>query len=139
MQDLTAQSAACLVASTLIDGRTLAGTTTGARDKFAASCAGSDGAASGPDRVYKIVVPRRARVHVALTASSFDAAIALRKSCADAPGGPKAIELACETDADHGQRMSIDRVLEAGIYWVVVDGQTPNDQGAFALEYRILR
>lgn len=139
LQDLTAQGGACLSAPTLVDGGTVAGTTVGAGDKFAASCAGSDGAASGPDRVYKIVVPRRTRVHVALTASSFDAAIALRKVCADASGGAKAAELACEADSDVGQRTIIDRTLEVGTYWVVVDGQTPNDQGSFVLEYRAMR
>ena len=29
--------------------------------------------------------------------------------------------------------------LEAGSYWVVVDGQSPNDQGPFTLEYHLVR
>jgi hypothetical protein len=136
LQDLTAQGGACLGAPTLVDGRTVVGTTAGAGDKFAASCAGANGTASGPDRVYKFVLPRRMHVHIALTASSFDAAIALRKVCADAAGGARAAELACEADSDVGQRTILERTLEAGTYWVVVDGQTPNDQGSFTLEYR---
>ena len=28
----------------------------------------------------------------------------------------------------------LQRSLEAGSYWVVVDGQSPNDQGAFTLD-----
>jgi hypothetical protein len=139
LHDLTAQGGACLSAPTLVDGSTVAATTIGAGDKFAASCAGGDGAATGPDRVYKLVVPKRARVHIALTASAFDAAVALRKACADASGGARAAELVCDADADVGQRTIIDRTLEVGTYWVVVDGQTPNDQGPFALEYRVTR
>jgi hypothetical protein len=139
LQDLSAQAGACLGAPALVDGSTVLGTTIGAGDKFAASCAGSDGSASGPDRVYKVVVPRRTRARIALTASSFDAALALRKACADASGGARGAELICEAETDVGQRTVIDRVLEAGTYWVVVDGQTPNDQGPFTLEYRLMR
>jgi hypothetical protein len=139
MQDLTAQAGACLAAPTLVDGATVAGTTIGASDKFAVSCAGGDAMASGPDRVYKVVLPKRAHAHLELSAPSFDAAIALRMACADASGGPRAAELLCETDSDLGQRKIIDRVLEAGTYWVVVDGQAPSDQGPFTLEYRLSR
>jgi SAM-dependent methyltransferase len=139
LHDLTAQGGACLSAPTLVDGKAISGTTVGAGDKFAVSCAGGDGAASGPDRAYKIVVPRRTRVHLALTAPSFNAAMALRKACADASGGARAAELVCEADSDVGQRTVIDRTVEIGTYWVVVDGQTPNDQGPFTLEYRATR
>jgi hypothetical protein len=139
LQDLTAQGGACLLAPALVEGGTVAGTTAGAGDKFAASCAGGDSNSSGPDRVYKFVVSKRSRVHLALVAPSFDAVIALRKVCADGSGGAKAAELACDADSDVGQRAVIDRTLEAGTYWVVVDGQTPNDQGPFTLEYRAIR
>ena len=105
--------------------------------KLAVSCAGEDGTASGPDRVYKVAVPRRTHVHIELESSSFEAAIALRKSCGDASGGASAAELVCEaSDTDGGQPTILDRVLEAGTYWVVVDGKTPNDQGSFTLRYR---
>jgi len=137
MKDLTAQAGSCLAAPTLVDGGTIAGTTVGAGDKFAVSCAGEDGTASGPDRVYKVAVPRRTHVHIELESSSFEAAIALRKSCGDASGGASAAELVCEaSDTDGGQPTILDRVLEAGTYWVVVDGKTPNDQGSFTLRYR---
>ncbi|HXN30933.1 MAG TPA: hypothetical protein VN894_03685 [Polyangiaceae bacterium] len=139
MQDLTAQGGACLSAPALVDGGTVAGTTVGASDKFAVSCAGGDGTGSGPDRVYKVVVPKRAHVRIELAASSFEAAMALRRACADASGGARAAELVCEADSDSGRRAIIDRVLEVGTYWVVVDGQTPNDQGPFTLQYRTVR
>jgi hypothetical protein len=90
--------------------------------------------------VYKIVVPARQRVHLALSAPSFDVALAIRKTCADAAGGPRSAELACVSDgSESGQPITVDRTLEAGTYWVVVDGQTANDQGGFTLEYRAMR
>jgi hypothetical protein len=138
-QDLTAQSGACLGAPVLVDGTTVAGTTIGASDKFAASCVGGDGTASGPDRVYRIVLSRRAHIQLELSAPSFDAAIALRKACADATGGAKAAELQCEADTEAGHRTVVDRALEPGQYWVVVDGQAPTDEGPFTLEYQVLR
>jgi hypothetical protein len=139
LHDLTAQGGACLSAPTLVDGKAVSGTTVGAGDKFAVSCAGGEVAASGPDRAYKVVVSKRTRVHLSLTAQSFNAAMALRKACADASGGARAAELVCEADSDVGQRTVIDRTVEAGTYWVVVDGQTPNDQGPFTLEYKATR
>jgi hypothetical protein len=33
----------------------------------------------------------------------------------------------------------LERPLEAGDYWVVVDGQTPADRGAFTLRYEVAR
>jgi hypothetical protein len=139
VEDLSAQSRACASVPGLVDGAAVTGTTSGMGDKFSVSCAGSDGAATGPDRVYAISLPRRSRVQITLTASGFDAALAVRKSCVDAAGGAKAAELACESEGDPGQRDVIDKTLEAGTYWVVVDGQSPNDQGPFTLEYRVVR
>ena len=46
--------------------------------------------------------------------------------------------LTCEADADSTKHLTLDRTLEPGTYWVVVDGQTPNDQGPFTLDYRIV-
>jgi hypothetical protein len=139
LRDLTAQACACAAAPILPAGRVLGATTASGSDRFANSCGAADPAASGPDRVFKIELPRRATVRLVVTAATFDAAIALRRSCADASGGAGAAELACESDADVAHRTTLERVLEPGTYWVVVDGQSPNDQGPFTLEYRVLR
>jgi hypothetical protein len=77
-------------------------------------------------------------VRVTVTAPGFDAAIALRKVCPDGSASGD-VELACEADADSGHRTSIERTLDAGTYWIVVDGQSPNDQGPFTVEYRTVR
>jgi hypothetical protein len=140
LQDLAVQAAACRAVPTLVDGATLSGTTSGAGDKFAVSCAAGESTVTGSDRVYKIVAPTRAHVQIELSASSFDGAIALRKACSDVAGAARGAELACEGwDSNGGQSTIIDRVLEAGTYWVVVDGKTPNDQGSFTLRYRTVR
>jgi hypothetical protein len=138
LRDLTAQAAACAAAPILPAGRVVGATTASGSDRFANSCGAADPAASGPDRVFKIEVPRRATVRLVVTAATFDAAIAVRRSCADASGGAGAAELACESDADAAHRTTLERVLEPGTYWVVVDGQSPNDQGPFTLDYRVL-
>jgi hypothetical protein len=138
-RDLSVQSAACLAAPTLIEGHPVSGSTVGTIDKFNLSCLGHDTANGGSDRVYKLAVPKRSRVQVTLTAASFEAALALRRACQDISGGAHAAEVACEADSDVGQRTVIDRTLEAGTYWVVVDGQTANEQGPFTLEYRAMR
>ncbi len=139
LRDLTAQGSACAGAPTLVDGRVAGASTASGIDRFATSCGATDPTASGPDRIFRIDLPRRATVRLVVTAATFDAAIALRRVCADASGGAAAAELACESDADVGHRTTLERALEAGTYWVVVDGQSPNDQGPFTLEYRALR
>ena len=139
LRDLTGQGVACGAAPTLVDGRALSATTLGATDKFVTSCGATDASQSGPDRVFKIVLPARSTVRIDVTATSFDATVALRKACADGSGSIGDAELGCESDADAAHRTSIERSLEAGTYWVVVDGQSPNDRGPFTVEYRVLR
>jgi hypothetical protein len=139
LRDLTGQGGACSAAPTLTEGHALGGTTAGASDKFVTTCGAGDTGTSGPDKVFKMSLATRATVVVDVTAPGFDAAVALRKACAD--GGPIAgdVELACEADADQGHRTTIERPLEAGTYWIVVDGQSPNDQGPFTIKYRLSR
>ncbi len=138
LRDLTGQAGACGAAPALVDGRVLSGTTAGTTDKFVTSCGAGDAGASGPDRVFRLSLATRATVFVDVTAPGFDAAVAIRKTCADA-GGPGDLELGCESDADVGHHTVLERALEAGTYWVVVDGQSPNDQGPFTIKLRIAR
>jgi hypothetical protein len=139
LQDLGPQSATCASAPLLTQGRIAGGTTVGAGDRFATSCGTPhDIAPSGPDRVFRISLASRAKVRVEVTATGFEALLALRKSCGDAVRASGSVELACSNDADGTKRTSIETMLEAGTYWVVVDGQSPNDQGAFALKYTVI-
>jgi hypothetical protein len=135
LRDLSGQRAACAAAPTLTPGRTVSGTTAGSGDWFATPCGAGDPGASGPERVFKLGLERRANIRLSLSAS-FDAVIALRKACAEPLSGP-APELACESDSDSSHRTTLTRTLEAGTYWVVVDGQSPDDQGPFTLDYHL--
>ena len=121
LQDLTAQGGACQAAPMLVDGRTVTSGTIGTGDRFASSCAGGDTGSTGPDRVFRFTLPTQAQVRLTLDAP-FSAALVLRKTCADASGGADVAELGCETDADSGHRAVLERTLEGGVYWVVVDG-----------------
>src|SRR5262249_9837767 len=99
LQDLTAQNGACQAAPMLVERQPTASTTIGAGDKFSTACAGGDTGTTGPDRVFRFVLPARAEVRVAVMAPTFDAAVAIRKACTDGSGGGVA-ELACEADTD---------------------------------------
>jgi hypothetical protein len=133
LHDLTGQSAACASAAPLTEGRLVDGTTAGAGDRFTPSCTSSD-SPSGPDRAFKLVLPSRRVVRIEVNAG-FDAAVSLRRTCGDAPG-VSSPELACETGSDANRRVIIERTLDAGTYWVVVDGQSATDLGPFSLSYR---
>jgi hypothetical protein len=138
LQDLGPQSAACASATLLVPGRVTGGTTVGAGDRFATSCgAPHDLAPSGGDRVFRLSLASRAKVRLELTATGFEALLALRKSCGDLPRASGSVELACNGDADGTKRTVIEATLDPGTYWAVVDGQSPNDQGAFALKYTL--
>ena len=79
---------------------------------------------------------RRVRSTSRRRASTPPSRCARRAPTAAATAGD--VELGCEADADTAHRTSIERALEAGTYWVVVDGQSPNDQGPFTVEYRVV-
>jgi hypothetical protein len=138
LRDLTGQAAACGAASTLTNGRTVSGTTIGAGDRFTPSCASTDTGASGPDRVFKFVLTAAAEVRLVVTAPSFDAVVALRRACGEGSGSPPLPDLGCEAETDGSHRVVLERGLEAGTYWVVVDGRSAGDQGSFTIEYRTL-
>lgn len=133
LRDLTGQAAACASAVSLVEGRVLDATTAGGGDRFAPSCGSSDGV-SGPDRAFELVLASRRTVRLEVN-PAFDAAVSLRRSCSDQPGAPNA-EIACETSSEGNRRVVIERTLDAGSYWLVVDGQTATDQGSFTVGYR---
>jgi hypothetical protein len=135
LRDLTDQSRACLDAPLLVAGHSWAGTTVGSGDRFSTLCGENESGASGPDRVFRIALSRRASVRLSVTAA-FGAVITLRKACPDTQSGP-APELACESDADPNHRTTLARDLQPGTYWVVVDGQSADDSGPFTLDYHV--
>jgi hypothetical protein len=130
VRELAAQAGVCTGAPRLVEGRTTKSTNVGTGDRFASSCAG-DG--SGQDRVFRFDLASRASVTVSAVAD-FDLALSLRKACSDIPAG--GAELACEAQAVSLHRTSLKRTLDPGTYWIVVEGQTQPDAGAFELVYR---
>ncbi len=141
VRDLAAQETACLGPPLLVPGQTVQGTTAGLGDRFSSSCAGrADGQASA-DRVYKIVLGSRSRVRLALSTPAWDGVLAIRRSCADrglAPGGVPN-EVMCNNDFQDNHHAKIENQLDPGTYFVVVDGHQAKNEGAFSLEYQILK
>ena len=142
--DVTAQEGACKAAPVLHPGTTTNGTTDGAGDKFATSCGGREDTQSNPDRVYRIDVARRSHVSLVLATPTWDGVLALRRACVDPAGPPPAIsqaavEVRCNND-DNGDthRAKIDMTVEAGTYYVLVDGHATGNSGAYSLEYKLV-
>jgi hypothetical protein len=140
-RDVSAQENACRAPPRLVDGRTASGTTSGGSDKFTTSCAGRESTQASADKVYEIVLGARARVRLTLTTPTWDGVLALRKSCMDTAGtaGARAAESACNNDFQDAHHARIETTLEAGTYWVLVDGHQAGNDGAYTLEYRVLK
>ena len=135
LQDLTQQPAACIRAPDIVVGRTLTSTTVGSGNAFSTSCLTSGLGASGPDRLHRLVLPSRKHVRITARTHGFDAVLSIRRSCVDIEGSQNASEIACAptTSPNSGHLAVLDRFLEAGTYWVLVDGASPDAEGPFAL------
>jgi len=130
------QEAACRAPQELRPNATLQGTTVGAGDKFTISCAGPVQGQSSPDRMYKLVVAARSRVKIELSTPTWDGVLAIRKTCLDqATNGPRGNEVECNNDSNDEHHAKLERVLEAGTYFVHVDGHQSGNQGPFTLLY----
>jgi hypothetical protein len=135
--DLSSQGAACASAPVLVDGKTASTSSAGVGDRFASSCGGlGDAAATGADRVFRFALTARSTVKLTLATSGFDATLAIRRTCADVPGGVP--ELGCEAGSERSHVAVLERTLDPGTYYAVVDGQSATDQGPFTLGYRVV-
>lgn len=143
--DVSGQEGACRAAPALVDGKTVTGSTVGAGDRFTTSCGGRPDAQASADRVYKLVLGARTRVRLVLNTPSWDGVLAIRKSCVDVPfvaqpsGRRNELEAACNNDFQDAQHSKIEATLDAGTYWVVVDGHQAKNEGAYTLEYRTVK
>lgn len=115
---------ACEAAPMIQEGAPVRGTTVGAADLFHASCARS--ALSG-DRVFRLHVPRRSRVSLRLE-SDYDAALYVRRACDE-----EITEVACNDDARDTRHAALDLTLDAGVWFVFVDGFDIDEAGRFSL------
>lgn len=108
--------------------RTVTGHTCGAADDFStAECGG----AGGPDVVYRLTIRTRRFVTLDTTGTSFDAVLSVRGPGMACPGP----ELICDDDSSAGApgQARLSAVLDAGTYWVVIDGKTPDAVGDYVL------
>ncbi|MBI5501917.1 MAG: pre-peptidase C-terminal domain-containing protein [Deltaproteobacteria bacterium] len=117
----------CAGAAALPAG-TSRGTTCAATDQADPAC----GTAGGGDVFYQVVLAARSRLEVSSAGSSFDTVLYVRQTtCAGT-------EVACDNDGGGaGGASRIDAVLPAGTYFVVVDGNGPDEAGSYVLNATI--
>jgi hypothetical protein len=105
---------------------TLIQDSTSGDDAFAPGCVEH---ASGPEAVFRLVLEESSNVVLALNSQGLDGVLYVRSDCMD-PGS----EVACNDDHGSKDRSEVRTTLEAGAYFVFVDGHGPEDAGPFALE-----
>ena len=125
LDDLAALQRTCRRAPILRPGRILNGDTSGESDDFRASCAGG---AMSNDTVYRLRLRRRQIVRINLS-SDYDGAVHLRRDCADV-----STELACNDDQPDNRHSFIETTLDAGTYYVIVDGFRTGNAGPYTLD-----
>lgn len=140
-KDVSAQEAACKAAPALALGQTVTGTTAGAGDRFTVSCGGRFDAQQSGDRVFRLALPTRQHVQLNLTTPNHDGVLAVRRACQDPPQmkSVRDMEAACNNDSGNTQHSKIDTTLDAGTYYVVVDGHQGKNEGTFTLEAKALK
>ncbi|MCU0697331.1 MAG: hypothetical protein MUC96_12455 [Myxococcaceae bacterium] len=110
----------------------VAGDTTELADDFSPGC----GAPGAPDAVYRLTLERPRRVRLeAVGLGAFRPLLSLRRACADG-----ASELACAAGVTTTSTAALELpALEAGDYWVIVDGTASpgTNAGRFQLRVRL--
>jgi hypothetical protein len=125
VDDLAALEAMCRRAPRLRPGSPVSGTTVGESDNFQATCAGG---AQSNDVVYRVTLPRRQIIRASLE-SDYDSALYIRRTCGDA-----ASEIACNDDEQDNRHSLVETTLDAGTYFIVVDGFRTGNAGTFTLD-----
>jgi len=114
----------CASAPELSEAQPVRGSTVGLIDRFHASCARN--ALSG-ERVYRFQLAQRSRVTLR-AAASYDVALYVRRACAE-----EFTEVACNDDAADTRHAALDLTLDAGTWFVYVDGYDIDATGTFSL------
>ncbi|MFN3200511.1 MAG: MopE-related protein [Bradymonadia bacterium] len=107
----------------------VAGDTVGASNEGGGSCGlGS----TSPDHVYTFTVANAGQVVIEAlaTAGQYDTVMHLRSDCGDA-----ATQVICNDDGGAGTLSRIDTNLEAGRYYLFIDGYSNNRSGAYRLSF----
>jgi hypothetical protein len=119
---------ACSSAQPLTPG-TVSGSTISANASFTGSCSSSQ---DSPDLVYALNLTERSRVRARIVNSDMRAALYIQSTC-----GQQSSEIACEAAGPRFGLPSIERVLDAGTYYLVVDGLDQNEFGDFELAVEV--
>jgi hypothetical protein len=98
----------------------LEGDTFAAKDDVGISC-GKPGAA---DVVYRLDLAHRSRISARILSDEAAHAMALMRSCGD-----RSTEVTCGN--------AVDRVVDAGTYFLVVDAARPDAMGRFSISYKV--
>ena len=130
-RDLAEAGKACKTATKLVSGTSASDTTVGQPDRFLSpTCGGTPiGQQMSGDKVYQFTLTKHEHVHLELKSNSFyNAIMSLRSDCVDPTRG----ELTCSSNYSK----VIDRDMDAGTYYVVVDGYGPGSkaEGAYTIE-----
>ncbi len=125
VDDLAALERSCRQAPRLRPGQPVSGSTMTSSDQFQASCAGGAGS---NDVVYRLSLARRQIVRLSLE-SDYDSALHVRRTCTDAT-----TEIACNDDQNDNRHAFIETTLDAGTYFVVVDGFQTGNAGTYTLD-----
>jgi hypothetical protein len=128
VEDIAALERACQSAPRLRPGATVTGDTASSSDRFRATCAG--GAASN-DLVYRLVLTRRSRVRIT-SEQQYDGAIYIRRDCTD-----QSTEVVCNDDDPDNRHSLVESELDAGTYFVFVDGFANSSQGSFRMDVQV--
>lgn len=115
-QPLVPVAQLCSEATNLVPGATTQVDTSGAIDRFGASCA--NGARSA-DRVSRLEVAERSRVRLVQRSPQHDGALYVRREC-----DQETTEIACNDDWNGIDASVVTRQLEPGSYFVFSDGYT---------------
>ncbi len=141
IKDVGAQEIACKAAALLTDGQTVNGTTAGASHKFTTVCGGPESSQASGDKEYRITVAARTHVRLNLSTPTWDGVLAIRKVCLEPEGssGSGGVEAGCNNDYQDAHHSMLEVWLEPGTYYVVVAGHMTGNEGAFSLEYHVVK
>ncbi|MBK8172413.1 MAG: PPC domain-containing protein [Sandaracinaceae bacterium] len=128
VEDIGAMERTCRAAPLLRPGRSVSGSTATSGDHMHASCAGG---AQSNDQLYRVTLARRSTLRLTLSAD-FDAALYIRHDCL-----VETSEVACNDDSSDNRHSFIEQTLDAGTYYVVVDGFRTGNQGSFTLDVAV--
>jgi cysteine-rich repeat protein len=111
---------------------TYSGSTCAAANDWTYACGTTTGA--GADVVYRLELAGRKSVTLTTVGSGFDAMLFLR-SGATCPG----MAVVCDDNTAGGTpgQARITRILDAGVYWIILDGATAAALGSFVLNATI--